>query len=294
MDLDQLWSDFTGRMGELQLLHSTAKSSVDEDLRRLHEYAEAMESDQRDTNEASSVHNLAFKNAKTGDFEFYMQARRTIEERSLHAHLHKNKQYQWLLAEAYEEFEDFIEKAYAFYGLQNRSFWPLRDYGNITFSELGEKSFDWYAEQAKKKKGAPHSILNRFRSQFPELCTIEIDNKFEINLSFAIALIEKMRHIIVHKGGVVTDKEAFINSVFNQAGLSTSGQDGRHYVNFINRFFGLGEHQNLIVILEVPTNPEIPLDFHINVFRKLTNYLMAYAHLIYECIGTGPGATKTP
>ncbi len=99
------------------------------------------------------MHNMSFRNAKTGDAIFYGFKELSIEDRYLHVLLHKNKQYQWLLAEAYEEFEDYIENAYAYYGSINNSFWPLRDYGNIFLSELKNKDFYWYVEQARKEKG---------------------------------------------------------------------------------------------------------------------------------------------
>jgi hypothetical protein len=229
---------------------------------------------------------MTFYDARTGIIKFYNHKKRSLEDRYLHVLLHKNKQYQWLLAEAYEEFEDYLENIYAYYGGINNAFWPLQDYGNISLSELGNKDYAWYAEQAKKKKDIPHSILNRFRKQFPELMTVEATNKLEINLSLAVTLIEKLRHVIVHKGGKVSSKEAFIKLTTQQSGLYNNGNISRDYVNFINLFFGQNEYENLITLLEIRVQPEIPLDIHVSLFDKLTGYLMAYAFLIYEYINS--------
>ncbi|HED04401.1 MAG TPA: hypothetical protein ENI60_06505 [Candidatus Fraserbacteria bacterium] len=271
-------------MSEIELFQRAAKDSANKELRLMNEYASSLKDDQELKEMPSSIHNMTFNDARTGNTRSYNRTERSYEERSLHILLHKNKQYQWLLAEAYEEFEDFLENAYAFYGSINNSFWPLRDYGSISLSELSEKDYEWHVEQARKKKDIPHSILNRFRKQFPELKVIETKNELKTNLSLAITLIGKLRHIIVHKGGQVDSKDDFIKIVTQQSGLYNNGNIAQENLDFINEFFGENEYSNLITILEVRVRPEIPLDIHVSLFGGLTNFLMAYAFLIYEYI----------
>ena len=53
---------------------------------------------------------------------FYGYKERRLEDQKRAVWRHKNKQYQWLLAEAYELFEDFIESAYGFAGFYRPKF----------------------------------------------------------------------------------------------------------------------------------------------------------------------------
>ncbi|MFT7293014.1 MAG: hypothetical protein ACI87Q_000860 [Pseudohongiellaceae bacterium] len=284
MKLDQIWAAYSARMSEIELLHRSTKELANRELRKINEYAGSIKDNDELKELSSSHHNMKFNDVKTGNSRFYDQTKLSLEDRYLHVLLHKNKQYQWLLAEAYEEFEDFLENVYAFYGYVNNTFWPLKDYGSITLSELSTKDFDWHAKQAKNKKDAPKSILNKFRSQFPELVKIEKNNALKTNLALAITLIEKLRHIIVHKGGKVDSKEEFIKLVAQESGVYNNGNISQQNADLINLFFGENEYENLITILEVHVQPEIPLDLHVSLFGKLTNYLMSYAFLVCEIL----------
>ena len=209
MELNEIWTNFAERMAEIELFQRAAKDSAKNELLLITQYTNSLKDNPELKELSASLHNMTFYDARTGIVRFYNHKERSLEDRYLHVLLHKNKQYQWLLSEAYEEFEDYLENVYAYYGRINNGFWPLKDYGNISLSELGEKDYAWHVEQARKKKDKPHSILNRFRKQFPGLKAIEATNKIQVNLSLAITLIEKLRHVIVHKGGKVSSKEEF-------------------------------------------------------------------------------------
>ena len=284
MSIEQIWQVYCERMAEIELFHRATKNIAKKELIKLNEYANNLKSNPELQEHSKSLHNMSFYDLKTGDNIFYGFKELSVGDRYLHVLLHKNKQYQWLLAEAYEEFEDFIENIYAFYGSINNSFWPLKDYGSISLSELNEKNYDWYLEQARKKKDTPKSILNRFRKQFPELTKVEVNNKLDTNLSLVITLVEKLRHIIVHKGGSVDNKNEFIKLVTQESGLYNNGNINPQHIELINQFFGENEYENLITVLEVRVQPEIPLDIYVSLFGKLTNYLMAYAFFLCKQI----------
>jgi len=284
MELSEIWTNFAERMAEIELFQRAAKDSAQKELLSLTQYTNSLKDNPELRELSASLHNMTFYDARTGTVRFYNHTKRSIEDRYLHVLLHKNKQYQWLLSEAYEEFEDYLENVYAYHGHINNGFWPLKDYGNIALPELCEKDYTWHVEQARKKKDIPHSILNRFRKQFPGLKAIEATNKIQVNLSLAITLIEKLRHVIVHRGGQVSSKEDFIKLTTEQAGLYNNGNIAQEHVDFINRFFGKNEYKNLITLLEIRIQPEIPIDIHISLFGKVTNCLMAYAALIYDFI----------
>ena len=286
MNLNEIWTSFAERMAEIELFQRAAKASAKNELSLIAQYGESLK-DRPELKELSaSLHNMTFYDARTGTVRFYNHKALSVDERYLHVLLHKNKQYQWLLSEAYEEFEDFLENMYAYYGSINNEFWPLEDYGNITLSELGEKDYAWHVMQARKKKKIPRSILNRFRKQFPMLKNFETTNKITVNLSLAIALIEELRHKIVHEGGKVSSKDDFIKNTTERAGLYNNGKVSQKHLDFVNQFFGKNEFENLITLIEITILTKTPIDMFISRFGELTNWLMAYAALIYDCISS--------
>jgi hypothetical protein len=276
MELNEIWSNFTERMAEIELFQRAAKNITQKELIFLNE----------SKNSVGSSHNMLFPNARTGEKKPYYFKKLDSEERHLLVLFHKNKQYKWLLAEAYEEFEDYLENIYAYYGSINDSFWPLEDYGNISLSELKDKNYTFYVERARKKKDI-HKILNRFKMQFPRLKDDELKNKLQVNLYFVVTFIAELRHVIVHKGGIVSDKKDFIETTIKKCGLYNNGNISQDHINFINQFFGKNEYDNLITLLEIKTNNETDYDISIYPFDILIDYLMAYAYLIYNHIESG-------
>ena len=152
----------------------------------------------------------------------------------------------------------------------------------IALSDLKTKTFPWFVEQSKNKKGAPHSTLARFREKFSGLPAVEGKNAFEVNLALALSLIEKLRHIIVHNGGKAFNKQKFVEIVAKQAGVYNNGKVREEVEGFINQFFGGGEYENVVALLEIQLRPELPFENYICRFGVLTNYLMAYGFLLYE------------
>ncbi len=284
MELDEIWLNFTERMVQIELLQRVAKDTAKKELQKIIEYSNALQAKPEFQNLSTSLHNMTFIDAKTGEVVFYKHKELSTEDRYLNILVHKNKQYQWLLAEAYEEFEDYIENIYAYYGKHNRSFWPLNDFGNTSISELDEKDFCWYLEKTKKKKDIPHSVLERLRKEFPSLSYIEKTNKLKVDLSFVVVLIEKLRHAIVHNGGRITNKNDFIKATTKKAGIYNNGNVVQEHLELIDCFFGNDKYENMITLLEINMKPEPPFDIHICRFNMLTGFLMADAYLIYECI----------
>ncbi len=282
-NIDRLWEDYADRMAEIELFQRATKDVASSEWKKLVCYAEQVKSYPTDSQSLSvSVHNMTFREPRTGHLSVYRHRNIDINTKQLNILHRKNRHYQWLLAEAYEEFEDYIYKIYAYCGFVDSDFWPLCDYGSIALSDLRTKTFPWFVEQSKQKKGAPHSILARFRERFPELHAVEAKNAFEVNLALALSLIEKLRHIIVHNGGKAFNKRRFIEIVAKQAGVYNNGNVRDEVVNFINQFFGGDEYENIVALLEIQLRPELPFENYICRFGTLTNYLMAYGFLLHE------------
>ena len=86
---------------------------------------------------------------------------------------HQNQQYQWLLTEVYENFEDYLDLLYAHIGYIDNNFWPLNDFGAISFDEIENKDIEWFISRVKEKKGRPQSIIKQIRKKIPAMLHYE-------------------------------------------------------------------------------------------------------------------------
>ncbi|TAK69840.1 MAG: hypothetical protein EPO19_07075 [Betaproteobacteria bacterium] len=284
MNIDDIWSNYSERMAEIELFQRTAKDAAKDELKVLLDYGKRMEELPEYKDMALSTHNMTFRDARFGQLRSYHHKSLSVEDCQQEVIFRKNRQYQWLLAEAYEEFEDYVHKLYAYCGFNDVDFWPLSDYGSIRLSERNSLGFNWYIGQSHKKKGAPRSILVRFRQSFPLLQRHEVKNALGVNLALAIILVEELRHIVVHNGGKVKSKEAFIELVAKGAGFLNNGNVALENRELIEQFFGADKYENLIALLEIRVRPEWPIERYVCRFGILVNYLMSYGFLLYEVV----------
>ncbi len=286
MEIAEIFARYTNAVSQIYLYQSAVKTNAKKELEQLVMYERSLEEIPELKGVPLSAHNMFFLSAENGKPYFFAYKESSLEDKKKAVVLHKNKQYQWLLAEVYELFEDFIEEAYALAGYKDKNFWNLTDYGNISISDIPSKNFEWYRARTEAKREKPQSILNHFRSKLPRISRTEKNNHFDVNLRLAITLVEQLRHIIVHNRGVVSNREEFIADVFKELGLSEKGKAARRDREFIESFFGHGEYAGTILLLEIPTNPGMPFEVHIDIFESLSRYLLAYAHLVKESLET--------
>lgn len=227
-----------------------------------------------------SANSMFFRSLIDGEHNRFGQRAMMLKERYLQVALHRNKQYMWLFAEAYEEFEIFLRSTYACIGRHDNTFWPLRDYGSATINELDKKPFDWFEIRAKRKKDSPSSILNIFRTKITEIKDIESNNALEINLRLALTLAEQLRHVIVHNGDKVRNKSKFVELILKNSGLFNNGKYDSDNADLINQFFGSGDYENYIMLLEIPKETEFPIPMYINMFEIMTNFMISYSHFL--------------
>jgi hypothetical protein len=294
MGLSEIRDYYYSKMTQIYLYQSAMKELTSNEFNNLNKYNDSISLKPEMEEHSHSFHNMAFKSAQ-GKRIFFGSKQLSIKDRQLAVILHKNKQYQWLLSEAYEEFEDCIERFYAYLGHADNNFWPLKDFGNISLNELQQKPFEWFLVQASKKKDAPSSIISKFRDTYKNIEKQEKNNALEINLYLAITLIEMLRHVIVHKGGDVDNKSKFNESVLSKCGLYNQGSPVQEHVDFINQFFSSGDFKNTILLLEFPIDPyglkEFGLQTYIDVFEVFSGYLMAYIDILFETISDSQNKT---
>ena len=282
MELDQIFKTFSERIAEIELLRRAGKDVATGEFKKYQELAQRAEQDPDRALLYSSIHAMHFYDAQTGEAVVYSGRKVSAEDRVKMVGERKNREYCWLLVEAYEEFEDYIERVYAFIGKREAEAWPLGDFGNVRLSELKCKDFDWYLETVKRPHRRPKEILNRLRAVYPDLETVERANKLGVNLRIALELIESLRHKVVHARGVVADLEEFTKGVLERSGLWNGGKPNGDHRTFVQRY--LRPHPDgghLVTLLEVQAAPNIvSIEIVYPVFRGLIGYLLTYARLI--------------
>ena len=280
MEMAKLFENFAAKMKMIHLFQRVVAGVVENEIENLVELARALKDNSNREFLSKSYHGFGFRSLQTGELVSYGSSALSLEEREYHARLCKNKQYQWLLAEAFEEFQDFLWKAYALIGSVDHDFWPLEDFGKIYSSELPNRRFEWFYDRAKRKE--LRHIIKVFRSKRPALANLERENALQRDLRIYLPLIECLRHVIVHRGGVVGDMEAFTKKVLETDGLYCNGNPDPLYRKIISIPFGSGDLSNTVVLLEMQSR-DIPFLQH-QRFELLTECLIAYAQAASLCL----------
>jgi hypothetical protein len=229
---------------------------------------------------AVSLQNMSFRTAIDGKHFFYDFQSHSIADEIEHIVRRTNRQYQWLLAEAYEHFEDFMEHCYAAAALADRSNWPLRDYGEIRADELASVSFERLLSHARAKKDKPQSLLNPLRRRIVMLQQFEQSTATDRNYWFFLHLIEQLRHHIVHTRGQVHSRDDFSRKVLEKCGLFNNGQPEAIYTEWIETYVQPDGDSFSIDLLERRAAPIGPMSVYHSIFDELFDALLAYAHLV--------------
>lgn len=267
------------RMTEASALRSAISSRFDSELRKLKEEKER-EKELGMEDIPRSVHHMIYHDLRTGHAKTYGAKRLFLDDQIRSAHIHKNRHYQWVLAEAYEGFEDFLENLYAGMGYVDYDFWPVSDYKNTHRSDLPTKDFDWFLSQVAIKKSKPNSILACFRNKFDELRKIETKNKLDYHVGFDLCLISKLRHLIVHNSGVVKNKEKVIERIFRDCGINDRDKPALSLK--ANKFFSkLKSSEETHVFLLGHTDPTYGIFSTFNL-SDLLSLMMSHAQILAE------------
>lgn len=129
MEIIEIFKKYTDEVSQIYLHQRAVKATAKNESERLIQQEKAYEKICEENPELKgislSAHNLSFRIAKDNLPYFFGYKESSLEDEKTAVVLSKNKQYQWLLAEAYEAFEDFIEYAYAYAGYTDKNFWLL-------------------------------------------------------------------------------------------------------------------------------------------------------------------------
>ena len=132
MEIEGIFNSYSNTMAQIYLSQRSVQNSAKKEFSEIVSYETSLNVNPELKDISSSLHNMTFRTAQNGAPYFFSHQKISIDDKKKAIVFHKNKQYQWLLAEAYEVFVDFVEHAYAFAGHANNDFWLLSDYGSIS------------------------------------------------------------------------------------------------------------------------------------------------------------------
>lgn len=190
--------------------------------------------------------------------------------------LHKLKTYQWLLAEAYEVFEDFIERVYADCGVRGGNLWVRPD----GWKYDGSKDLNHYYNPRRKSSGTPFLQLKALRERSAHFREYEAGKGNHYRVNFV--LIEKLRHLIVHEGGYCKDFDSLMGLIQKElSGVSMKGVR-----SYVESYFIPHRGAKLVDLLELPVEdgPGALIGAYHDVMGILFTTLIEYALLVKESI----------
>lgn len=138
-----------------------------------------------------------------------------------------NAQLRWLLVNAYEAYEDFVEDLYAFVGCLDSSLWKKKHHELLANCPTSAPEFEC-RRGVVRRQIANHGIeplLNRFRQILRPFEEHEGFDHKGLSLRDWIRIIAEFRHRIVHCRGKV-EEPAFWDELASRLGHSTREPGG--------------------------------------------------------------------
>ena len=254
------YNDFKRRIIEIDYLQSITKNVYQKTLLELDK---RIQTEENYPTKSSNGINFFLRDIAAGALSHCeLNIFSTTEEKRL-VHELFNRQYQILLVDAYEAFKKFLE---------------------ITYSKLSKSNTNFYIKKFHNEnddliKFESLKFLKKLHSETPEigiiinLRNIQDSKQPDIDMTlFLIALIEKLRHHIVHSQGLIQDKEKFIGDVIKNAGLSNKSTPHQRYRDELNVYLGNEQYSNLICLLEVYVTTNQFHDRLGDLIRELISY----------------------
>lgn len=275
--MDTQYKEFLSNIAAVELLSRQVKNSTDKEYESMANSHQSLIENGLEQH-SSSLHNMVFRSLTNGEPIFYDHMALDFDRRVKDLINRRNKHYLWLLAEAFEYFEDLVELMYAHIGHKEPSAWPSKETKGETPATLANKPFDWFHQKSEANKKLS-TKLECIRKRFPALATTEKSNYFGIDFRFTICLIEMIRHIVVHNGGRVIDFQKFVARTFEQAGMANNGNYDPQKLQQIDNFVVSDGSGHRIIMLEIQQQGT---PFHIDRLGAIINWLLAYADYIYK------------
>lgn len=213
--------------------------------------------------------------------------KRKAEEEELRAILieNLNTQHQWLLVEAFEALEKYLQDLYGVLGYLDRSLWRCSDFGDITPSEISKNDLDWHKQKVRKSiKRNTKEIRKRLNDTIIDVHKYLSCNCRRRDYNFLIDCIETLRHVIVHSSGQISRDDLFQavnkNTANSLTGNSKVQEAHRQFLKSLIDSSGGSSVVEIVLINKANTVP--PFHFLNRPFIDLLEHLISYGGLLYS------------
>ena len=223
MELKEIYSHLEKSIAQIHLHQRFMRKVVSEEVTELYKGKDALAADLEE-DYMKSHNKMFFYKLDSREIHIYGHTVQGIDDRVEAAIFHSNRHNQWFLAEAFEEFSSYCERLYAYVGVRDNNFWSLSDYGKTTLNDISQLPYKAFEEKAKSLKGSPNCILEKFRKRYQGLADVEKNNSSQIDIALFVELIAQFRHVIVHKRGIVSCRDAFDERVMSNAKVKGKSQ----------------------------------------------------------------------
>lgn len=266
--LDKFFNEVAALQHCQRLTQNVAKQAIS-DLQQREKNLEPFSDEDKELF-GRSISVFSFYNPYTGTIMPYATKKLSLKETAKLVFEHKNKQYQWLLVEAYELYEDFIVSLYEFIRTDRPELRFSKDAnGSLLPAEL-------------KNKVSP--IVNQLRSKLKEFKKIELVNEIHKNLRLYLCMTEKFRHIIVHRKGITADPDKLVEDILKKANLLGDHENEPDARKTISNYLGTGEYKGYVVLEEHSLVKVGGFSIDINRHENLVNALMAHAFALTQSL----------
>jgi hypothetical protein len=169
----------------------------------------------------------------------------------------RNRQYQLLLLNAFEDFEQYLKCAELCVNNSHRS---------KKKNSFSSTKFIMNLHVTTPVIPTVIKIRNENNPNFPS----------EISLLLTFSLIEQLRHQITHSRGYASNKSLFVKKCLERIGRYNNGNPESKYTDFLNSFFGSNQYENLICLTEIrdKQNPSFYYDRLGDLIRELASYII--------------------
>jgi hypothetical protein len=286
MCIEDIYISFTKTMNRRSMSHRLTKKMIENQRKQvLLDYKELFENNELDTPIYTDY--MLFYSWIKQSIIHYDQNDTTLNSLWNDITYYHNKLYQWQLVSAFEAYEKYLKSLIPFLNI---------------------------LEKIDKKGCSASKILARLRNLLPEYEELElhtiketpqeiaaqpmmsdvIDETGEIrkeyreqffkdsNNRFYLALIEKMRHCIVHNNGQIENKEEFLKETLESIGLFNNGNYEKEYQKIVESYFTISGYKNEITLLEIPLITGVGFDAATGVLDNLFQILLNSAYHIYR------------
>lgn len=279
MNARQIFNELTDAIGQIVIYARASKRLTRKELEELELQTESYNArKEKYPDWFSSFDKMYFECPISGELKLYYKSIDSLDDRKMKVWLHRNKNYQWLLAEAFEAYEVFLKRIYAYVAYKGAQYWPLIDFGNVKLNELEGKPYDWYLNISMKKRETD-SIIKVLREILPTFKELERKNRQGMKFYIAMKIIEKFRHLIVHQGGVINDYELLTKKILEECNIRVGSGEAEIVHKSLESLTSFEKDKPIIFLLERSV-VGLPKDIHRNYLEELVKVMVSYSLII--------------